>query len=54
MDNEKNYIVTQCATCGILNLIPKEFLDRCVCTQCSGRILNYIGYAVINEDYWIK
>lgn len=44
-----DYMVTQCQTCGMLNVIPREYPDGRVCADCSGGPLVPMGYAILQE-----
>ena len=44
-----DYMVTRCQMCGMLNVIPREYLDGNVCADCSGGPLMPMGYAILQE-----
>lgn len=45
-----DYMVAQCDACGMLNVIPREYVvTTCECADCSARQLRPMGYAILHK-----
>lgn len=47
--NATDYIVTRCANCGMLNVVPRESADGRTCEKCLGGPLIPIGCAILQQ-----
>ena len=45
-----DYLVTNCASCGMINIVHRSKVDGCVCADCGGGPLIPFGYGILHKE----
>lgn len=45
-----DYLVTNCASCGMINIVHRSKADGCVCADCGGGPLIPFGYGILHKE----
>lgn len=45
-----DYLVTNCAGCGMVNIVHRSKADGCTCADCGGGPLIPFGYGILHKE----